>query len=592
MNVRKKKNANWLSTISFLALLAAGCTGSSSQSADAGESYWKALFSHKPAENAIEASSSVSGNYLSGRYAQHNQDWQAASLYMEKVLQSDGSNEELLQRTFLLSLGTGDTDVTSSLAKRIIEGGKEIELAAIYLATDALAGGDFAQADKYIDMLPDTGFGRYTKPLLESWSMAGQNKGDEAVALLSSENNRYIPLYILHAGLVAEYLGRKEEAQRWYEEAMAAGLSTRSILSIGAFYERTGQKDKAEAIYNDLHEQQPQSIFVDQALGRIRSGENAPAGIASAKEGAAMAMFDLAALLYERDAYESAMIYGRLAQRLDPESPFIHVMLGDIMAVFGRYDEAVYKYSRVGDNKELSWISRLRAAETLELSGRPDEALKLLSEMLANKDTDVDILIQIGDIHRRNEQYDLALRAYDAAAQKFKDGNIPPQYWNLIYARGITLERVKDWPRAEKDLLQALEYQPDNPMIMNYLAYSWADQGTNLDKALDMVKRATALKPEDGFIIDSYGWVLYRMGDYKNAAIVLEKAVEFVPNDAVINDHLGDAYWRVDRRLEAQFQWQRALDLSKDPKDREALQAKIRSGPSPVAAVNTEASAH
>lgn len=549
------------------------------------------MFANKPAESAPETGSSVSGNYLSGRYAQHNQDWQAASRYMSKVLESDQKNEDLLQRTFLLSLGTGDGATTADLARRILEGGKEMELAVIYLATDALAAGDFESVDKYVAMLPDTGFGRYTRPLLESWSLVGQGKGDEAIALLTSEKNRYIPLYILHAGFVAAYLDRNNEAQGWYETAMAAGLSTRSVLSIGTFYERIGQKDKAEAVYAELHRQQPQSLYIGQALERLRRGELAPAAIASARDGAAMAMFDLAALLYERDAYESAMIYGRLAQRLDPDSPFIHVMMGDIMAIFGRYDDAVYKYSRVGDNKELSWISRLRAAETLELSGRTDEALKLLSEMLTEKDTDVDILIQIGDIHRRNEKFDMALRAYDAAAKKFKDGKIPANYWNLAYARGIALERVKDWPRAEKDLLLALEYQPDNPMILNYLAYSWADQGAHLDKALEMVRRAAAMRPEDGYIIDSYGWVLYRLGDYKEAAVMLEKAVEYVPHDAVINDHLGDAYWKIDRRLEAQFQWQRALDLSKDPKERESLQAKIRSGPGPVTAANTEASA-
>lgn len=591
--MKKARCFKTLSTVSLLALLAAACATGADSGGNADAGYWKSLLNIKPAERVVEASSSVSGSYLSGRFAQHAQDWQAASIYMSKVLESDEGNSDLLQRTFLLTLGTGDTDMTQALAEKIMQAGSETELAAVYLAADALAQESYARAEKYIAMLPDTGFGRYTRPLLEAWNLAGQNESEKAIAVLTAENNRFIPLYILHAGFVAEYSGRTEEAQRWFEEAMAAGLSTRSILSIGAFYERNGQADKAQLLYATLKKQQSQSLFIEQALERVRQGKTAPiSSVSSAREGAALAMFDLAALLYERDAYESAMIYGRLAQHLSPDSALIHMMMGDIMAAFGRYDEAVYKYSRVGDNKELSWISRLRAAETLELSGRTDEALKLLSEMLREKPADIDVLIQIGDIHRRNEKYDLAVRAYDTAAQRFESGKVPPEYWNLAYARGIALERVKDWPRAEKDLLQALEYQPDNPMIMNYLGYSWADQGINIDKALEMIKRAIVLRPDDGYIVDSYGWALYKAGDYKKSVMLLEKAVEYVPNDPVINDHLGDAYWKVDRRLEAQFQWQRALDLTKNASEREVLQIKIRSGPKPARMVNTEAHAH
>ena len=139
--------------------------------------------------------------------------------------------------------------------------------------------------------------------------------------------------------------------------------------------------------------------------------------------------------------------------------------------------------------------------------------------------------------------------------------------WPLFYSRGIARERAGDWPRAEADLLRALELSPDQPYVLNYLGYTWADQGRNLDRAKAMLLRATELRPQDGNIADSLGWVLFRLGDMRGAVTWLEKAVELEPRSSVINDHLGDAYWAAGRQREARFQWRRALDLDPEPED-------------------------
>ncbi len=113
---------------------------------------------------------------------------------------------------------------------------------------------------------------------------------------------------------------------------------------------------------------------------------------------------------------------------------------------------------------------------------------------------------------------------------------------------------------------------------MNYLGYSWADQGKNLDKALEMLKKAVMLRPEDGYILDSYGWALYRTGKLDEGVTWLERAVEQVPDDMVVNDHLGDAYWKANRNLEAKFQWKRASDLADDPSAKAKIDRKIANG--------------
>jgi Flp pilus assembly protein TadD len=148
----------------------------------------------------------------------------------------------------------------------------------------------------------------------------------------------------------------------------------------------------------------------------------------------------------------------------------------------------------------------------------------------------------------------------------------------MFYFRGIALERLKRWPRAEKDFLQALELEPEQPFVMNYLAYSWVDQNLNLDRATGMLVRAVELRPDDGYIVDSLGWVYYRLGEYRKGVGYLERAVELRPQDPVINDHLGDAYWRVGRRQEARFQWRRALSLGPEEDTAPKIEEKIDRG--------------
>jgi Flp pilus assembly protein TadD len=157
-------------------------------------------------------------------------------------------------------------------------------------------------------------------------------------------------------------------------------------------------------------------------------------------------------------------------------------------------------------------------------------------------------------------------------------GTITAEYWNLAFARGMVYERLKQWDKAEADLQTALNFQPDQPYILNYLGYSWADQGINLDKAAEMIEKAVRLRPEDGAIVDSLGWVYYRMGQYDKAVKTLERAIELDPTEPEINDHLGDAYWKVGRKSEARFQWKRALSFSKDDIKNASIQQKIDFG--------------
>ncbi|MEZ5773936.1 MAG: tetratricopeptide repeat protein [Hyphomicrobiaceae bacterium] len=188
----------------------------------------------------------------------------------------------------------------------------------------------------------------------------------------------------------------------------------------------------------------------------------------------------------------------------------------------------------------------------------------------------IQVLTALGNIMRGRQKFDEAVPYYAEAI-----GLVPhptKESWSLFYSRGVCLERLKRWKEAEADFLKALELDGDQAALLNYLGYSWVDQGENLDRGLELIRKAVQLKPDDGYFVDSLGWAYYRLKRYEDAARELEKAVELRPDDPVINDHLGDAYWQVGRRVEARYQWAQALTLKPEPEDKARIEAKLKSG--------------
>ena len=207
---------------------------------------------------------------------------------------------------------------------------------------------------------------------------------------------------------------------------------------------------------------------------------------------------------------------------------------------------------------------------------RRDEALALLREQAASMAGQPQPLIRMGDVLRNARRFAEAAAAYGEAAARIP--SLTVRDWPLLYARGIARERSGDFPGAEGDFLRALELAPDQPYVLNYLGYSWADQGLNLERARAMLARAVELRPQDGNIADSLGWALFRLGDLPGAIEWLEKAVELEVRNSTINDHLGDAYWVAGREREAEFQWRRALTMELEPGEGPRIELKLQNG--------------
>ncbi|WP_158043976.1 tetratricopeptide repeat protein [Skermanella pratensis] len=526
----------------------------------------------------LSAVTTVTGSYLAGRHAQQADDWAAAAEFMARALADDPENLALLRRTYLLQLGDGRIGDAAGLARRLTAAEPGNHLAATLLAADDVIAGRFAEAQARLAGGTDDALARYVEPIMLAWIAVGRGDLPAAWAALEpmSKAQGFAVLHNFHAGLIAEHTGDAVAAESWFLKAIGAGAPLRIVQTVGGFFERAGRPEEARALYGKFIADNPGTLLLQADLDRLARGEKPAPTVSDPRQGIAEALFDIASALNQEGAGELALMYGRIAVHLRADLPLARLMIGDILAQRTRHEAALAEYAAVGGGDGLRWTARLRSAGLLEKLGRTDEAVALLDAMAAERPDRADALIELGDVQRGAERFDQAIAAYDAALSRL--GEPQARHWLLYYTRAISYDKTKRWTEAERDLQRALELSPDQPLLLNYLGYSWIDRGMNLDRGRSMIERAVQLKPSDGYIIDSLGWALYRLGDFGGAVTHLERAVELKPLDPTINDHLGDAYWQVGRRAEARFQWRRALQNAEEAELARAIQGKLDNG--------------
>lgn len=525
---------------------------------------------------------SLSGNYLAGRFAQRVDDWGSAADYLQQVLQVNPADVALSRRTFMLLLGEGRIGEALPLARRLIAEKGDAHLASTLVMAEAMAAGRLDVALEQLRTLPSEGLAQYVRPLLESWLWVARGdaaKALETLAVLKTAPG-FAPLHDLHAGLISEIAGDTDGAARWYASALDDAPPLRIVQVVGAFQERAGRPDDARALYERFRERHPETRMIEPALNRLGAGRPALPVVADARQGLAEALFDLASALHQEGVEETALLYGQIALFLRPDFALARLMIGDVLSARDQDEAALTQYRAIADDPDLGWTARLRAADGLNQLDRLDEALSVLETMAGQRPDRPEPLIRMGDLLRSAKRFAEAAPVYERALARV--GAIEARHWTLFYARGLSYDRLGRWTDAEADLLKALELSPEQPHLLNYLGYSWVDRGRNLEKARGMIERAVQLKPDDGYITDSLGWVLYLLSDLDGALKYMERAVELRPLDATINDHLGDVYWAVGRKAEARFQWNRAIfnaDAQEDEQLIAAVRSKLERGP-------------
>lgn len=528
----------------------------------------------------IEPSASLVGNYLAGRHAESERNLSLAADFLKAVLAQSPDVPDLQRRTFVLLAMEGRIAEALPFALKTQDGRPNDTVVNLLLATEEIKNKQFSKAAERLKGLPDTGLSGLAAPLLLAWALVADKKTDESLAALVplEKDTGLRSLYILHKGLILDFAGRPDEAIETLEEltALEETPSFRQVQLLGNLYERMEKGKAAAKLYDAYEAQNPDTSLLYSSRQRLQNQTIPAPLISSALDGAAEVHFGIANSLRQQRASETALLLGQLALYLKPNFPIMRILAGEILEVDQRYEDANAHYLKVPDDSAFAQTAQMRIATNFHDIGRIDDAIAIARKIAQARPNDPDPVRAIGDFLRASERYKEAIPEYDEAIRRVKDLN--PSHWRLFYTRGIVLEREKFFKKSEEDFLKALELQPDQPFVLNYLGYSWIEQGRNLDQAQDMIRKAVSLRPNDGYIIDSLGWVYYQLGKYDDAVAELERAVNSRPEDPVINDHLGDAYWQVGRRKEARFQWLHSLSLNPTPDVEALVREKLKNG--------------
>jgi tetratricopeptide (TPR) repeat protein len=534
-----------------------------------------------------------SGAYLAANSAEVARDGDTAITLYKKALALEPENTSIKEKLMLALLINGKLDEGAVLAEELKEDQGVERITTVARGAYAISKGAYDKVEPALKYDGPNDLDRMMNGLLMAWAQYGAGDGKKALATINGLNGpEWFAIFKnYHGGLIAQASGDVEQARKMLSEAVtdrdggatAQDTYTRAVLALASLELKAGNSKKALDTVATGLETAPGYAPFQAMQAMIEKGEGAPA-ITTARQGAAAVLFSVGAALNQTvteanngGGNDIVSFYLQTAHALDPESADTLILLGGIAEAAKQGDKAIAYYSQVPKTSPMRRISELQLGLVLADSGKTDEARKHLKSLIDADPKDIRSYLAYGSVLSVAKDFAAAAENYERAIKAM--GSVPNRaQWPVFYQLGIAYERLKQWDKAEPNFKKALELNPDQPQVLNYLGYSWIDMNIHLDEGMNMIRKAVDLRPDDGYIVDSLGWAYYRLGKYSDAVEQLERAVELMESDATINDHLGDAYWRVGRKLEAGFQWKRALLAKPEEAEVKKIEAKIANG--------------
>lgn len=518
------------------------------------------------------------GAYLAARAAMAVSDFPAAVDWFNRALVADPGNPDLLESAIAAELATGAIERAADQAREMGEAGHQSQLSNLARVAGLATAGDYkailAAQEKGYPIFPTLDL------LITAWAKVGVGKMSEAEVAFDKviADPASAPLGLYHKALARAQSGDYEGAAELLADPRAAGVSglRRGIVAQVEILSQIERGAEGAALIDKRF-----GAVLDPGLADLRT--RAAAGepltfdvVHDAREGLAEAFFTWATLSTQSDDLLSPLISAQIAAHLRPDHVEAQLMVARLFDELGQHDLAIAAFGKVPSGDPASVSAVLGQANAALQAGRTGDAVTILQGLSENHPGDRTILASLGDALRIDGKCKEAIVAYGAAMKTIAK----PQAgdWPLWYRRAGCAQQLDDWPAAEADLQFALGLAPDEPRVLNELGYSWVDRGENLDQALEMLRRAVAAAPEEGFILDSLAWAYFRLGHYAEAVAPQEKASKLMPVDPVVTDHLGDIYWMVGRKREAEYQWHRALSFEPEPEEVTRIKQKLEEG--------------
>ena len=516
------------------------------------------------------------GQFLAGQAALRDGKSKEAATYFGTAAVLGEDPGLIQERSFTALLLAGEISRAAAAAPTGPDATEAVKrLGVLTRVVEAIAVGKGKDAQALLKAEPPGFPHQQAAALLAPWAAAAAGDREGAIVQPTLRNDKLVQFFGQQGqARLFERAKRYDEAETDYK-ALTVNAATASIFTLdyGGFLERRKRHADAVALYDTALRAAP----ADQGLLKARAraaAKGAPPPLPTVRQGAAEGLVACAATFAGERQTQFALAYLRLALRLDPARDEAWVLVGDLLNQNEDPHGAIEAYAHVPAGSPHYASAQSKTAWAWNDIGDKAKALEVARATVAAVPNDRDAAVALADLLRAGGQWNESVAVLDPIIAR---ENASPD-WRLLYLRAVALEQAKRWPEAERDLQAALKINPDEPELLNFLGYSWIDRNEHLADALGMVQKAVAARPQSGAMLDSLGWAYYRLGDYKTAVEKLEAAVEMEPGDPDVNGHLGDAYWKVGRALEARFQWQRVLSLEPDDQQKAEAEAKLKDG--------------
>lgn len=518
----------------------------------------------------VSAQEGLVGPYLAARSADMSGDFREVVEYGARALTRDPENTGLMEGLIMAQVGLGQIDSAVPVAHRLAALEPESQVAGLVLMADGMKREDWQEVESVL--AGGGSVGSFLDAMIEAWAAVGAGKMSDALTLFDSMasdpgvGEAALIQKALALALVGDYEGA---AQIFGGEDTVLNLNR---AGIEAFVQVLSQLERNPDAVALLDEAFPGTTDEDlQTLrAELAAGKPIPfTAVAGPRAALAQLFYEVGQSILGDTDPGLVLIYARIAMYLEPEHVGAILVVAQVFEEMQNDQLAAEAYALVPETDRAYAQAQLGRAVALRRLGQIDDTLAVLTALAEKRPELANVQATIGDTLRFEQRFAEATPYYDKAISLFETER--EVQWSVYFSRAITYEREGDWESAEADFRKALELSPDQPAVLNYLGYSFVERRENFDEALDMIKRAVAARPFDGYIRDSLGWVFYRLGRYDEAVAEMERAVELMPLDPVLNDHLGDTYWAVGRIREAEFQWRRALSFVTDETNLEEL---------------------
>ena len=523
---------------------------------------------------------SLSGSFLAARHAVAENDFEMAAYYWRRALIRAPRDVRMMSQALFYSVLAGDMDHAAPLARRLEAEAPDDRVANLVLAVEEIRLGRFDAARERLEVSSGDAVNSLMTRLLLGWARVGAGDSAAAIEEFSSLDNSAIYKVFgrLHAGYAAAVSGEFEAAEAFFAESFDAAStpSSRMVLARAAVLSRSGAWEAAAEVLRAGLANDDANTDLRRAQEAVAAQQALALPVNTAELGASEALFGLAGALSQEQGGRFGLLYAHLALHLRGAFPASDLLIGDILLDLDRFDAAREAYERVPKDHNAYAAAQVGVASSLRSVERTEEAIDALRALATLQTNNASAYFALAQVLSAEQRFDECAHAFDEGLARL--GRTTDRHWGIYYRRGICLERMGEWDRAEENFLMALELRPNEPDVLNYLGYSLIEQRRRLDEARGYLERAVAERPDSGYIVDSLGWLYYRIGEYEAAAEKLEEAVRLDPVEPVILDHLGDALWKVGRKLEAEFQWKRSLSFEPTEEDRARILRKLDVG--------------